>query len=382
MSKSLENIEAWAGDLLERKNEGKFLSEYLINRYRQNHTSEFVLNINNSWGYGKTFFIKNLAKDLQSRNYPVVYFNAWKNDYTDTPLIAFISELNTELSKHFTSSPVIMDYCKKAFHTLAPIIIKKITGYGLDEINEIYDKDTNLINNQDKANLEDGVSSIISNTFKLALEEHIKIKESILFFKKNMQQLMNQIESQQKYKLPIFIFIDELDRCRPSYSIELLENIKHIFDIPGVIFVIATDSKQLSHSINAIYGDKFSSEQYLKRFFHQEYNLGAPDNYNYAKYLFSKYNLKSEQKIFTPLHRELYGKFSDLNIILFNEFSYYYNLNLRTQEQVIIVLQAITITWEEDNEPLHLAYLLYLIILREKDGKRFDDFRILKRTEL
>jgi len=58
----------------------------------------------------------------------------------------------------------------------------------------------------------------------------------------------------------MFILIDELDRCRPTYAIELLENIKHLFDIEGLYFIIATDSTQLSYSINAVYGNKFASE--------------------------------------------------------------------------------------------------------------------------
>ncbi|MEL0615029.1 P-loop NTPase fold protein, partial [Marinomonas arenicola] len=49
------------------------------------------------------------------------------------------------------------------------------------------------------------------------------------------------------------MFVDELDRCRPSYAVEMLESIKHIFDIKGIVFVVATDSEQLQHGVKAIY---------------------------------------------------------------------------------------------------------------------------------
>ena len=35
---------------------------------------------------------------------------------------------------------------------------------------------------------------------------------------------------------PLVFIIDELDRCRPTFAIELLERVKHIFDIPNMVF--------------------------------------------------------------------------------------------------------------------------------------------------
>ncbi|QDE47832.1 hypothetical protein EIN43_17235 [Enterobacter hormaechei] len=66
--------------------------------------------------------------------------------------------------------------------------------------------------------------------------------------------------------MPTFIFIDELDRCRPNYAIDMLETIKHLFDINNVVFVIATDKEQLSHSICSVYGSGFDATRYLDRF--------------------------------------------------------------------------------------------------------------------
>jgi len=83
--------------------------------------------------------------------------------------------------------------------------------------------------------------------------------------------------------------IDELDRCKPSYSIQLLETIKHLFNVEGVYFIVATASEQLSHSINAVYGEKFESKRYLNRFFDQEYSLKSPDKEEYCNFIWSKY---------------------------------------------------------------------------------------------
>ncbi|WAF58355.1 KAP family NTPase [Aeromonas caviae] len=69
--------------------------------------------------------------------------------------------------------------------------------------------------------------------------------ESIQYLKKEIRQWveaavsanLDQLDDKGRLDYPAFILIDELDRCRPSYAVEMLETIKHIFDISGVVFV-------------------------------------------------------------------------------------------------------------------------------------------------
>jgi hypothetical protein len=75
----------------------------------------------------------------------------------------------------------------------------------------------------------------------------------------------------------MYVFIDELDRCRPTYAIELLETVKHLFEIKGIVFVIATNTDQLQHSIKVVYGQGFDANRYLYRFFQRTYTLKMPD---------------------------------------------------------------------------------------------------------
>ncbi len=55
----------------------------------------------------------------------------------------------------------------------------------------------------------------------------------------------------------------------------MLENIKHLFGIPHLVFVVSIDKVQLSKSIQAIYG-QIDTENYLRRFFDLEYILSNP----------------------------------------------------------------------------------------------------------
>lgn len=368
----MENIWNDEKDLLNRKVEAEFLSTYLLKRFENNKDKPFVLNLNAEWGFGKTFFLKNLSKDFKEKEYPVLYFDAWKNDYTKEPLLSFISEMDSLLKPFFTKNDEVKASFKETMNSakniLLPIVIKKVTGFALDELEEKMNEESESDENKD---IKEEITSVVSKGVESLLKKHTSIKNSISEFKKNMGILLTQ-----KINLPMFIFIDELDRCRPNYAIELLENIKHIFDIPGIVFVIATDSKQLSHSINAVYGNNFASERYLKRFFDQEYTLTKPDNYLFAKYLFEMNNIIDNDKLFSPLNSSLYPDIN-LNVKLFSYFADYFGLSYRDQEQVATVLTAISLTWNNTNK-IHLCYLLFLIILKQRSNDLFNKYLKIK----
>ena len=75
----------------------------------------------------------------------------------------------------------------------------------------------------------------------------------------------------------LFIMIDELDRCRPSYAIELLEIAKHLFSVDKIVFVLALNRMELAHSVRGLYGVEFDAEGYLYRFFDLDYTLPSPN---------------------------------------------------------------------------------------------------------
>ena len=383
-------MEEWNGkkDLLNRKKESEFLTTYLLKRHENNPSKPFVLNINAEWGFGKTFFLQNLSEDLKNQDYPILYFDAWQNDYTNEPLISFISEMDTLLTPFFSKDKKIRksfkDLIKSSKNLFLPVLLKKITGHGLDELEDLIEDKPEILDTpqsedevtteDDNKDLKNEVSSIISKAATSVLAEHQTIKNSIIEFKKNMGILLKLIESTDDINLPMFIFIDELDRCRPNYAIELLESVKHIFDIPGITFVIATDSKQLSHSVNAIYGNNFASERYLKRFFDQEYTLTDPDSYLFAEYLFEIHNIKGNRELFSPLHVSSYAEEDiNMNVKLFSLYSDYFKLSYRDQEQVATSLSAITLVWDND-KPIHLGYILFLLILKQKNNELFKRF--------
>jgi hypothetical protein len=141
----------------------------------------------------------------------------------------------------------------------------------------------------------------------------------------------------------------------------LLEKIKHVFEIPNIFFIIATDTKQLCHSIQAIYGQNFDSHKYLKRFFDQEYLFEDPNYHQFADHLFNIYNLIDTEKLYSPFVTSFsYNK--NPNIECFALLSSLFNLKLRDQHQCCDVLSSIVMMYELPT--LHMFYLLFLIMLK------------------
>lgn len=365
-------------DNLNRKEEAKFLVNYLTKRYEVKEGNDsFVLNVNAKWGYGKTFFLNLIKEELKSKNYEVVHFDAWENDFTKEPLLAFFSEINSSLEKYLLAfnqqdRPFLKNIFKSSLPILVSVLTKHLTGMGIEQLNDLINEEEKNSSNhlQIQNDTKNTLSSIMSKTIELALKEHNTIKKSIQEFKENMNTLLSLIKEAGK-ELPLFILIDELDRCRPNYAIELLENIKHIFNIPGIYFIVATNSKQLSHSINAIYGANFSSQKYLKRFFHQEYNLKEPDEYEFIKFLFDR-DIHDTDILLNGLLEENYPD-KDLNIVMIHTFSKYFDLTLRDIEQCINTLSIIIITWDKNNGQIILPYLLFFIMAKQNHNEIFEE---------
>jgi hypothetical protein len=376
-------------DKLNRKVSADFLTHYLINKFTVSKKGglyqSFVLNVNAEWGFGKTYLLQNWYEQLKAGGHPTVYFNAWESDYAEDPLVAFVSEIDRGLTPYFGATQKghlkkVLGTAKKLFRPSLPFLLsvaaKRLTGLTVeelqaqrnDEASESSEGDDD--SNATKKTAEDAVSTVVSKAAENALKEHKSRQRAIAEFKSNLGKLIDALDKDQKLKLPLFMFIDELDRCRPTYAIELLETIKHLFGVNGVYFVVATDSVQLSHSIKAVYGAEFAAERYLKRFFDQEYTLPQPDNYSFANHLLAKYGLANDPKLFVPLRSDDYPK-EHLLAQLFAQFSTYFNLGLRDQEQSCAVLDGIRLTV---SDTIHVGYALFLIMLRQMHRELFDAY--------
>lgn len=268
-------------DLLERKESAAVLTELVASI-----EEPFVFCIDAAWGEGKTTFLLMWKQHLENQGFSTLYYNAWENDFTDDALVSLIGELDAgveelKLAKGTkTKAKAHLQKMKKIGAGLLKKAIPatvKIATAGVVDINEVTDE---------------ALASLSENFAKDQIEQYEKSKESLIGFKKELGKFANEVSYTTEPKKPLVVIIDELDRCRPTYAIEILEKAKHFFDVPNIIFVIAVDKSQIGHSIRSVYGAGMDVNGYLKRFIDLEFLLPPPKKGAFVKALFQKLGLK------------------------------------------------------------------------------------------
>lgn len=277
-SKTIEIFDVELGpDCLNRARYAYFLTNYLNT---QKKDKSYVLNINAGWGTGKSFFLKRWTYELK-KQHPVIYIDAWKNDHASSPLASVTSNIITQLRELTDKAELgalskVQALSSRLINDIAPIVVgsvvKKMTGVAISELD--FKNSSGETSSIDSSALDKVAQKVTASL----ISEHEKRTSSILSIKNTMQEWIGAVigqnnEEGKSLKHPTFIIIDELDRCRPNYAVEVLEVVKHIFDIPNVVFVIATDTEQLQHAIKAIYGQDFDASNYLSRFFNARFTL-------------------------------------------------------------------------------------------------------------
>lgn len=266
------DVGVWNDDFMGRQLSSDFLTKYLLSN---DHIK--VLNVNSPWGSGKTFFMQRWKETL-SKKHVCVMFNAWETDYSAEPLLALITciEQQTKDKLDITATEpgrravdLSANILRKAAPLIAKGLVKKYVGVELDE----------LLGKDGGDDLADGAKNLVSSL----IEDQAKTAEHVAEFKVAVVDRLVEAAENNSLAVPAFIFIDELDRCRPTYAIELLERIKHFFELENCKFIIASDSSQLAHSIKAVYGQGFSSGEYLKRFFDAEFSLDNANLYGFVR---------------------------------------------------------------------------------------------------
>lgn len=241
--------------------------------------------LDGNWGSGKTFFVKQVKMVLDAanefietagdygnidiekineirkkyygkcnselQNQVCVYYDAWEHDNDEEPVFSLVYEITKsvgcKLKKHNASS------IKAVAHAGAGLL-EHFTGVKAEKVLEAFEG-TNIL-------------------------ECIKEKKDI---ESQVHDFLELLLAERGNRL--VIFIDELDRCKPSYAVRLLERMKHYFSEERITFVFSVNIKQLQHTIKKHYGEEFDASRYLERFFDLRMTLPPPDLRNFYKKL-------------------------------------------------------------------------------------------------
>lgn len=258
----------WNNDMLERKEYADKLTTLI-----KNTKGPYVIGLTSPWGSGKTFFLQAWRHQLLEEKKPCIYFNAWEMDASGDPLINLMAAIQEQAQKQSFLASLVRLFEKAKW---LPGILNgtgKIAGYFKIPY----------------ASAVKAASEIVKNA-----QNYLNSAKN---FKSDLEKAAEELSAQAE-GFPLFIMVDELDRCRPSYAIELLERIKHLFNVPHVVFIMAIDSTQLLQQVEHTFGLKPHEENgdiiqdprrdYLGKFFDIYYNLPPVENRKFVQMLLSK----------------------------------------------------------------------------------------------
>jgi hypothetical protein len=309
--------EIWDGDLLDRKAEAELLIGYIESvaaqpRFRED-AQGFTIAIDAGYGEGKTWFLKRL-KDQLALNHPVAFVDAWRDDLADEPLTALVATLKKALDPLVEKEPAIKQSLKSVMAKTGAV--SKIVGAGLlkrglgllmttgavDAASAVLSTASEEMKDAINDGLSEGAKDVVDNAASaLGKSDPAGLMEQRVADFEAGQKAMDELKASlaalvaslkdTELQAPIVIIIDELDRCRPTYAVKLLEEVKHLFDVPGLVFIFGMHKGQLAHSVKAAYGSDFDGQAYLNRFMQRHYQLKLPPLDQFLSFLLDRSNI-------------------------------------------------------------------------------------------
>ena len=211
-----------------------------------------------------------------------VYYDSWAYDNESDPVLSLILEIiNATGQKYNKNHPD----AAKAIAKIGATVIKQFSGIDLTDISDVVSK--------------------------LQGEDPFSTLRTQREIQKEMDSFLAEICKERGNKL--VILVDELDRCKPTFAIKLLERVKHYFTNEKVIFVFSVNGNELQHTIKRFYGEQYGATRYLDRFFDVTVPLqpvntksfgqfiggvsGSRVFYDVCEYVIERYNLSMREQI-------------------------------------------------------------------------------------
>lgn len=257
------------GDKLDRYRFAEYLVSLLNNI--EYETGSFSFHIYGTWGAGKSSvlnFMKTILeqkendnKNSDANNWIVVEFNAWQHQNLKYPWWTLLDIIYNKVKHRLSYRTRFREWLWRFSslglnHYLALIIAILITAFFTIPIfspGSIKLFDENIIK------LVAGIltiGGIIIGAFRYSLFGSEKAAE---YYIESTQDPMNKFKNRFNKFIKdcapdrVVIIVDDLDRCKSSFVVELLENIQTLFKKARVVFIISADKKWINASYEIEY---------------------------------------------------------------------------------------------------------------------------------
>ena len=232
----------FANDRLNRRESVESLCSII-----RNAQGPLLISVEGAYGTGKTAYLRMCAAHMANIGVSTVEFNAWHQGHTDRPLIDLVAALSVRWSDEGTWDDVKETARQVAWRTV---------GY-----------------------LSRGVVAPNAPADPSIFDDWHEIDSNLADFRSSLKKQVVELGDK------LVIFIDELDRCEPTYALDLLNKTRHLFDIDGVAIVFGVNRAELGHAVETRYGPGCDVDGYLRRFVDLSMQLRPPTTDEWITYM-------------------------------------------------------------------------------------------------
>ena len=336
----------WGDDVLGREQIAARLTNLIGNQ-----SSPLTISIHGAWGTGKTFMLKRWQQDLQNQQFKAIYFNAWEDDFCADPLLSIIGQMWDYFEKDKGSKVKRLAISVK--EKAVPLVWANVKS---------------VVSNKTGLTLETGEDK---DTEQDLIDNYLVQTRTRAELKKRLGEMAAEVSGESGQ--PLVFIIDELDRCRPTFAIELLERVKHIFDVPNMVFVLGINRDELCKALSSVYGD-IETDIYLRRFFDFEFNLSEVDSQRYITNLIERLQLVDAFEGLSELSsKEVHVRDYDNYVRVFPKLWSALGLSLRDTDYGIRLLAVLS----RNVKPGNFTHPFLLSVLIAMKFKRPEFYRSL-----
>ena len=240
------------------------------------------------WGSGKTTFLKMWAGELRKAGFPVIFLDAFETDYLGDPFSVLAREIVelSQKSKHIEER--VVNKIKEKSAQIGKLLLRTSVGLGAKIL--IRGASLSLADISDVVDLKESFSEVASAEVDNYIDEIFSGFRAefgaVHDFRNILSDLPIKIAKGGSVK-PVIFIVDELDRCKPTYALQMLERMKHFFLVENVHFVLGVKQAQLESAVRLSYGESVDASDYLLKFIN--IRILNIENLNYDRGELNKY---------------------------------------------------------------------------------------------
>ncbi len=277
----------------------------------QNTKRSRIIGFVSQFGNGKTFFLQYLYCEVfnninDSENYPI-YIDISKFEHAKNELfITILLELLYQFDVLKNSDKEGLSNVINQFKKIIPKALKAISIGTLGALTK-------------------GNESLISAIGEISEEFGLQLRDSVSKEGEYLTKLKKCIEDDQNKSY--LIIIDNLDRCRPEFVLEVLVVLKRLFNIKRMTFLLSYDKRQIINLLQTLYGKNVDIQSYIRKYISFEYYMPQ-----YTREI-QQFTLAKIDKKTNDIEEDLISKFKNMNFS-FDEMKNFLDDKIRNDETI------------------------------------------------